>query len=344
MSYLIFAAGVVLVCFVLINVFVSTLAPRGSRVFTQRLLHWVWKFFYWMANGKGKKSVLNYAGLTTLGIFLIVWIFLFWLGNTLLYASQLDSVVATSNHMPATPLQKFYFVGYTLSTLGLGDFGPNGTGWMIYTSVISFSGFIMISTIVSYLLSVSAGEIQKRKVSSFIHSLGSSPQNILINGWNGKDFSRLTNHFEDLTYLIMEVSQQHIAYPVLHNFHTNLINESFSVNIAALDEALTMLLLYKSKELLPANEEIYSLRYAITEFIATLQKAYIQPSKKDPMPLQMDRLRELNIPLQEHECENNPDIKRVHFRRKVITGMLENDGWDMNTVYEGKRLYQEYDF
>jgi len=78
MNYLIFAAGVVLVSFVLINVFVSTLAPRGSRVFTQRLLHWVWKFFYWLANGNGKKPILNYAGLTTLGIFLIVWIFLFW--------------------------------------------------------------------------------------------------------------------------------------------------------------------------------------------------------------------------------------------------------------------------
>lgn len=344
MNYLIFAAGVVIVVFVLVNVFLSTLAPRGSRFFTQRLLHWVWKFFYWLAGGNGKKKVLNYAGLFTLIVFLLVWITLFWIGNTLIYMSELDSVVAASNNMPATPIQKFYFVGYILSTLGLGDFGPNGDGWMVFTSIISFSGFIMISTIVSFLLSVSAGEILKRKVSSFIHSLGSSPENILLNGWNGKDFSRLTSHFIELTNMILEVSQQHTAYPVLHNFHTNLVRESFSVNLAGLDEALSILLLYKPEEILPSKVEIYSLRFAITEFLATLQKAYILPSHDNPGPVQTEKLKEENIPLKSNSPQMDLNIEQLQFRRKLMLGMLEADGWDMNSLYEGKKLYQEYDF
>jgi len=344
MNYLIFVAGVFIVVFVLVNVFISTLAPRGSRFFTQRLLHWVWKFFYWLAGGKGSKKILNYAGIFTLFSFLLIWVLLFWFGNTLIYLSELDSVVATGNHMPATPIQKFYFVGYILSTLGLGDFGPNGNGWMVYTSIISFSGFIMISTIVSFLLSVSAGEIQKRKVSGFIHSLGSSPENILLNGWNGKDFSRLTAHFIELTNLILEVSQQHTAYPVLHNFHSNLVRESFSVNLAGLDEALTILLLYKPEEVLPAKVEIYSLRYAVTEFLATLEKAYIYPSDNNPGPVRIEKLKQKNIPLKENKPATGLDIERLQLRRKLMLAMLETDGWNMESLYEGKKLYQEYDF
>ncbi|MGN6602585.1 MAG: hypothetical protein ACTHK8_09050 [Ginsengibacter sp.] len=344
MNYLFFAAGVFIVAFVLVNVFISTLAPRGSRFFTQRLLHWVWKFFYWLADGKGSRKVMNYAGIFTLIIFLLAWVFLFWFGNTLIYASQLDSVVSTANNMPATPIEKFYFVGYILSTLGLGDFGPNGNGWMVYTSFISFSGFIMISTIVSYLLSVSAGEIQKRKVSCFIHSLGSSPEKILLNAWNGHDFSRITNNFTELTNLILEVSQQHTAYPVLHNFHSNLISESFSVNLADLDEALTILLLYKPEELLPSKFEIYSLRYAITEFLATLQKAHIHQSKNNPCPLEIEKLLKEQIPLKDNSEKIDLNIEQLKFRRKLLLGMLENDGWNMQSIYAGKKLYQEYDF
>ena len=344
MNYFIFFSGVLIVCFVLVNVFISTLAPRGSRFFTQRLLHWIWKLFFWLAGGKGTKKILNYAGLFTLITFLFVWILLFWTGNALIYISQLYSVVSTSNHLPATPIEKFYFVGYILSTLGLGDFGPNGYGWMVYTSVISFSGFIMISTIVSYLLSVSAGEIQKRKVSGFIHSLGSSPENILLNSWNGKNFSRLTNSFTELTNLILEVSQQHTAYPVLHNFHSHLIRESFTVNLAGLDEALTILLLYKPDEMLPSKVEIYSLRYAITEFFATLQKAYIHPSDTHPGPVRLEKLKEQNIPLKDKMDESKHNMKQIELRRKIMLGMLESDGWDMTSLYEGKKLYQEYDY
>ncbi len=345
MDYIIFFSGIIVVCFVLVNVFISTLAPRGSRFFTQRLLHWVWKIFYWLAGGKGKKGILNYAGLVTLTTFLLVWISFFWLGNALIFISNPHSVIATTgSHTGATPLEKLYFVGYVLSTLGNGDFKPNGGGWMIYTSLISFSGFIMISTAVSYLISVSAGEIQKRKVSGFIHSLGSSPENIIINSWNGKDFVRLQNNFPELTNLILEVSQQHTAYPVLHNFHTNLVRESFSVNLASLDEALTILLLYKPEQVAPTKEEIYSLRYAITEYLSTLEKAYIKPAERNPPDIRTEKLKQDNIPLNSTSKQIELNLEQIKYRRKVLLGMLENDGWDMDTVYAGKKLYREYDF
>lgn len=343
MNYFIFFAGIIIVSFVIANVFVSTLATRGARFFTERLLRWVWNFFYWVAKGKGRNKILNYAGFATLIILLIVWIFIFWIGNALIFIAQPDSIVNTGTMAVASVPEKIYFVGYVLSTLGLGDFKPFGSGWMIYTSVISFFGFIMISTVVSYLISVSAGEIQKRKVSGLIHSLGSSPQNILLNSWNGKDFSRLSKHFSQLTSLILEVAQQHTAYPVLHNFHANLVRESFSVNIASLDEALTILLLYKPKEILPATEEIYSVRYAITEYLASLKKAFIKPSENIPSPVHTQFMKENEIPVQ-NDKQTEIKLQRLRYRRSILLGMLENDGWNMDSLYKSKKLYREYDF
>ena len=125
---------------------------------------------------------------------------------------------------------------------------------------------------------------------------------------------------------------------------TYLIRESFSVNLAGLDEALTILLLYKPEEVLPSKVEIYSLRFAITEYLATLQKAYIHPSDKNPGPVQIEKLRQENIPLKNNSPQMDLNIEQLQFRRKLMLGMLETDGWDMKALYEGKKLYQEYDF
>jgi hypothetical protein len=44
-----------------------------------------------------------------------------------------------------TVVNKIFFTGYTLSTLGLGDIEPEGNFWDILTAVLSFTGLILIS-------------------------------------------------------------------------------------------------------------------------------------------------------------------------------------------------------
>lgn len=342
MNYFLFFAGVLIVVFVIVNVFISTLAPRGSRLFTQRILKWIWSFFYWLGNGKGTNKILNYAGLATLVVLLVVWISIFWLGNSLIFMSSDGSIVSTPTNADTNPLEKVYFVGYVMSTLGNGDFKPSGNLWMIYTSIISFSGFIMISIIVSYLISVSSGEIHKRKASGYIHSLGTSPADILLNGWNGKDFSRLSSHFSQLTSLILQVSHQHLTYPVLHNFHSNKPGQSFTVNLACLDEALNMLLLYKPNEMVPVKSEIYSLQFAISEYLASLQKAFIKPAKKNLDLPGNEFFKENGIPFN-HTSPESIDLTHLQKRRQLLLGMLQNDGWEMHTLYSDKGL-MDYDF
>ena len=343
MNYFIFFSGVIIVILVLWDIMVTTLAPRGTGFITERLRKGVWNFFHWLCKGNGENKLLNYAGMFTVTAWLLGWIVFFWLGNALLYISDYDSVLLTGTRITATPLEKAYFVGYVLSTMGLGDLQPNGGGWRLYTSIISFSGFIIITMGITYLVPVLSAEMGKRKVSIYIHSIGTSPEDILVNAWNGKDFSRLTNHFTTLSEYIMEEAQNHVAYPVLHNFHSHLHRESIAVKLVSLDEALTILLLHIPEGVQPHKQEIYPLRYAITDYLATLGEAFIRPSNNVPGPLKTDLLEKYGIPLKQQNQEIEFKFEKLRFRRKLLLSLLENDGWHWDSIYTESK-YNNLDF
>lgn len=342
MNYLLFIAGVLIIGIVLTDVFVTTLAPRGTGLITERVRAWIWKFFLWVSGGKGTNKLLNYAGMFTLIFLLIGWLFALWLGNALLYISDEDSVIDSTTNIVANSIDKAYFLGYVLSTMGLGDFAPNGQGWKIYTSIISFSGFIIITLGVTYLVPILSAEMSKRQTSVYIHSLGTSPDDILLNAWNGKDFSRLSKHLKTISQNILQQSQNHVAYPVLHNFHSHLRRESIYLNLSALDEAVTILLLYIPGNIKPHKQDLYPLRYAITDYLHTLKSAFIEPSKNEPAPIQLSQLKKYGIPLKQENEEIRRKTEKLRLRRKLLLGMIENDGWDWNNIFM-ETAYNDYD-
>lgn len=342
MNYLLFVLGVIFVGLVVTDIMVSTLAPRGTGFITERLRTWLWNFFLWLSRGNGEKRILNYAGMFTVSAWLFGWLVTMWFGNILLFLSDETSVVVTGTRMNASPVEKAYFVGYVFSTMGNGDFSPNGDGWKIYTSIISFWGFIIISLGITYLVPVVSAELRKRQASIYIHSLGTSPEDILLNAWNGEDFSLLSRHFNKLSDYIMEQAQNHVAYPVLHNFHSHLRREALAINLVALDEALTILLLYVPDDIKPNKQEIYPLRFAITDYLATLVTAFIKPSGNEPAPISLEQLREFDIPLKQKNTTIRMQMEKLRKRRKLLLGMLENDGWHWGTINMESK-YWEYD-
>lgn len=338
MNYFLFSLGLIIVLLVILDIMFTTLAPRGTGFITERLRSWIWKLFHLLSKGDGKNKLLNYAGMFTVSAWLLGWIVAFWAGNALMYIADYDSVMQSGTKINATITDKIYFVGYVLSTMGLGDFRPNGEAWKIYTSIISFSGFIIITIGITYLVPVLSAEMGKRKTSIYIHSLGISPENILLNAWNGKDFNRLSQHFTTLTSEIMTQAQNHVAYPVLHNFHSHMRREALAINLAVLDEALTIIMLYVPDNILPHKQELYPLRFAITDYLATLGTAFIKPSGNEPAPVQLSQLKEYSIPLKQYNTEIEFEQEKLRYRRKLLLGMLENDGWHWSSL----RMEGEY--
>ena len=154
MSYLLLVAGIIIIGITAYDIILTTFAPIGAGPLTGRYNSVFWKFCLWVSGSDPRKRILDYAGMSLCITTIFLWMVLIWAGNSLIYISDPDSVVSAENGIPADPLQKVYFVGYCLSSLGLGDFMPIGHGWEIYTAFISFTGFDFITMSITYFVPV----------------------------------------------------------------------------------------------------------------------------------------------------------------------------------------------
>ena len=236
---------------------------------------------------------------------------------------------------PAGLVSKIYFTGYTLSTMGNGDMEPGDSFWELFTALFSFSGLILISIAIAYLIPVLSAEIEKRRLSVYITTLGCSATEIVENNWNGQDAKSLEVHFGRLTPMIIAHAQNHNAYPILHFYHTSDKKEAFVLNITNLDEAITMMLLHIPKDQRPINSETYSLRKAISNYLITIHRAHVSPSRDAPEIPDSTSFNKFHIP----RCTNQGAIA-VHYqqlqdRRKALLGLVQDDGWQWEDLDAG---------
>jgi hypothetical protein len=117
----------------------TSLSASGSGFVSRFLTKGLWRCLLKLTGGKGSHRLLGHAGMLSMVTLILVWISLVWLGNTLLFWSAADSVLHTSSGKMATLWEKLYFVGYTLSTLGYGEFRPGAGGWQL----LGRTGFLL---------------------------------------------------------------------------------------------------------------------------------------------------------------------------------------------------------
>jgi len=252
------------------------------------------------------------------------------------FNSSEQSIVKAPTGEYASAWERLYFVAYTLSTLGLGDFEPTAPPWDIATSIASISGFALISLTITYLLPVVSAATHKRQLALYISSLGGTPDEILIRAWNGKDFGQLGQHLINLTSQITLLGEQHLTYPILHYFHSVERSRSFVLSLVALDEAITLLNYGVRPSVHPDPASLGPIRRANAAFLKNLSSAYIKPAKGSPPLPSLDRLRADGIPTVSTE-EFEDALQRLQRRRKLLLALLQEDGWpwDATTSMQG---------
>jgi hypothetical protein len=318
--------GILLLIGVVLDIIITTLSPRGAGFFSKFIISGVWRIFLWACGKKGNHPILDYYPTLVSVIMLSFWIALLWFSNALILLSDPYSVLST-DRIPATYIEKIYYTGYTISTLGNGEFIPGSKFWMIYTNLLAYTGLLMITISITYLVPLLQAEIQRRTLCLHIASFGHSAENILIQNWNGNDFSDLSDHFDDLREEIFYLGQNHNAYPILHHSHSHVKHRSTAITITMLDEVLTIIMHCIPQEHWPNRTSIRSLRIAITSYLTTLDRAFITPSKELPPPPDFEALREAGIPVfsdgkKLHDCYGD-----FTNRRKLLLGLLQTDGW-----------------
>ena len=137
--------GLFLLGLVYIDIAIVTLTLGGSGPLTGRVSAWVWSVALYVHHRKPNHSLLQVVGWLILLTTPLVWFSLTWIAWILIFNPIDPSVVNGSTQLPATIWQLIYFVGYTLSTLGLGDYQPQGTVWQLATAIASVNGFFIVS-------------------------------------------------------------------------------------------------------------------------------------------------------------------------------------------------------
>ena len=257
---------------------------------------------------------------------LLVWLAGLWVGWTLVFSAGEQVILESKSGTPASFVERIYYAGYTLTTLGPGDYSPRGGAWLVVTVLATVNGLFMFTMAITYIVPIITATAQQRQAATLISGLGSDPSDLLIRSWQGGGFAALEQHLVPLTSMISGVRQYHLAYPILHFFHSNRPEASLPVQIGVLDETLSLLAHGVGEQVRPALQIIEPLRCQITGHLDTLGSAKVGTEGTVPPAPALDRCAEAGIPMREparfHDALGEDDKRRIMLRQLVI-----GDGW-----------------
>ncbi len=313
--------------------FLWTTFLEGAGPMTKRVCRWIGVAMLSAQHRSSTRRIITKSGLLTVTATMLCWSLLLWLGWALIFSADPNSISATFPVANGPSFwNRMYFVGCNITTLGTGDFRPNGRFWELATVLTGGSGFLLVGVAISYVVPVVTAATQKRQVAVNIWSLGKSPSDIISRAWNGVDTTALGPHLVSLSSMLALLGESHLTYPVLHYFHSSKRSSAIAPNVAALDEALTILEcgLQSGCSLdLPA---LGAARESITEFLSTLRPALIEPASADPPEPSLAPLREIAVPVVDDALFKSA-LASLAERRRLLLSLVRNEGWTWQAVW-----------
>jgi len=320
--------GITLVLTAVIDVTWTTLRLTGGGWLTSRVTNLLWRL--------AVRFTPSHRALAAVGFGIVLftvalWILMIWAGWTLIFETSPSAVLDAATGRPADVWERIFFAGSTIITIGNNQLRPGNTAWGILSTIAAANGFSLVSLVITYLLPIVTAEIERRRLAVYITALGRTPQEILLQAWNGSNFGRLEDHLVALTLPMTELAQGHLAYPVLHCFHSAQREAAIAPSLAVLDEALTLFASVPPAHR-PDKAALYPLRQAIAEFLSTLSQAHLEPERRQPPSPSLERLREAGIPIAASEGEIETVLDTLADRRRLLLGLVEQEGWSWEDV------------
>lgn len=326
--------GVLLFILTAMDIIQTTFTTNGGGRITGFVSGNVWKAFFLASGRNGRSPMLEYAGPAILVSILVVWIAGMWTSLLLVLLSDQESIRDSSTNAPADWLEKLYFAGFTLSTLGTGDYIPASDAWRVVTSLSAFAGIAFITTSITYFVPVLNAVNLQSKISLYISSMGKTPQEILINSWNGEDFTSFFDNASNLADMIMQHTLNHRSYPVIHYYHNSREANSIKRALVMLDEVLLMLNHAVSEDSCKDKLKLKMLRTTLDSYIDIVKGASSKTSPGNgtaPKP-DLCKVAGEGIPLYK-EGADYAQREEVEQHREELTALLESDGWIWEDVY-----------
>ncbi len=324
-------AGIVLVAVAMLDVLWTTLSTTGGGPLSSGLARGLWRSARGLQHWSGSSRPLQLVGPAILLASLLLWVVLLWAGWTLLFSASPDAVRALQTDAPASPSGRVYFVGYTLFTLGIGNYVPAPGGWEIVTAVASLNGLFLITLSITYLVAVLSAATRKHQLATVIATLGCTPHDIVCRAWTDDDLASFRAHLVQLVSMIERHARNHLAYPVLHYFHSPQRRVAVSLRLAALDDALLLMEHGLASGESPGKATLAPAREAIGGLLSTLHGAFIHPDEAAPPPPSLELLSEAGVPVAGEDAYRRGSANAVE-RRQLMQAYVKDDGWTWTDV------------
>ena len=312
------AAGAALVVLANYDALVTTVAVgSGSRPLTAHV-------------AQGMRSILRrvprampaggpFVVLATVG----VWIVLLWTGYTLLFLADPGAVTTATGGDPASAVSRVYYAGYTLFTLGIGDYVPAPGVWQVVTVLATLNGLFVATLAITYLVPVVSAVVDRRQLAATVNTLGSTAEDVVVGAWNGRDFSFLEQQIPVLAQQVMLTAQRHLAYPVLHDFRSREPHTASERTLALLEDVALLVDHGVDDSVRVLGPVLKNLRGAIDE----ARRLMPVESKGDPPPLpDLKTVAEHGIPTRD-ASEFAAAGEEVAERRRALAALVKAAAW-----------------
>lgn len=327
---LLLLAGLVVVVAAVLDAVVTTLAAgSGGGPITTRLAGLTWRALRATARGP-LRGLLRFGGVVVLLTTVLTWVVLLWFGWTVVFTSAEAAVLGSTSGEPASTAARVYYAGFVVFTLGVGDFVPGGALWQVLTAVASFVGLFIVTLSITYLVSVVSAAVSRRALAREITLYGVTGEQFVRAHWDGEQLSpQLPSTTQTLTSQLLAVTQQHLAYPVLHHFHAGDHRSAAPRALAALDDALVILSAALPPAHRPGPDTLLRMRQALEHYAETVGGSADPPDDPPPLP-PVDLLRRAGIPIVPNE-EFAAAAAEHRARRARVHQLVRADAWDWPT-------------
>lgn len=313
--------GFIILLLVGYDFFFTTLSGSGAGMISNVVSTYSDKAVKQVVKITGRSGYL-FNGLFVNLMMLLVWILLVWAGLFLVYSYNPEAIT-NSNGEGANVYERLYFTGYVISTLGIGNFKPTSGFFEIITSCFAFFGFIFFTSSMTYFISVSSALVNKRLLAKTVNSLGKSPTSI-AKKFVSMNSSYTYQQFLNLQELVDTHAVNHHAYPVVHYYTEKDPNNCLSLNMARLDEALSILI-GSREEAGNLQEEIEPLRSSITDLLQKLDNKFSANMPAVNQPVDSSKFSYKWSGLKGEERED---------RRKILEEWFRSEGFRWGDVVE----------
>ena len=331
--------GLAIVLAVLFDLGATTISLSAVRgPLSTRLSKVVWKIAE-HADGTRFASVRRWTGPLLVAAITLGWLLALTFGWSLVFSMDgalTNSAEPDQQSNPVRWIDAVFFVFGGLIGRGGSSLSPDQVAWSSLVALMSLSGVALLTLAIAWILPVVGAVVQKRSLAAKLSAMGGTPQDIVLRSWTGRDLGDLNLHLLPLIDEFTVLAQRHLAYPVIHYFHSADDRTATGPRVAALDEALTLIEAAGLDDLDRQSGLDRSvtrpLRQAISDYLSTLEYIFIQTAEASPLPPSAEQLVAEGVVDEDIDERIVAICSEYQDRRALLAGYVNHDGYHWEDV------------